>query len=329
MDIFEDYMRIALTLMLMLSFGILSIAKAQDTLPKFNIEEVNAKKILIYWINPHKEKCIQLSVQRSFDSLTDYTTIYSAQSPGLFQNGVVDKKMPKGVKIFYRVFYVLDDGNYFFSPVSGVDSNIAKPKAEDLEIFLNQGQTKTAADSAKSPKSNPAESAAANKKQNVEPEDEPATKHKKTTFKFKIDEEKWVAIFYNSRDTLFDLLPLREYKKFKDSITWKTKDTIYSLGNDEVLIKRYVPKATWHASATIFSTHRNEVCVHLPWIKQHRYRIVFYNELGDELFQLRNFKDPDFTLDNSNFQSSGWYFFDLYEDDRLKEQNKFYLPPPF
>ena len=44
---------------------------------------------------------------------------------------------------------------------------------------------------------------------------------------------------------------------------------------------------------------------------------------------LRQVKEPLFTLDKSNFVHAGWYVFELFENDKLKEKNKFYLPKDF
>lgn len=111
----------------------LSTTHAQDTLPNFTVTE-RGNKVIISWVNPFKT-CIQLNVQRSFDSLKNFRTIYSAPSPELPQNGYSDNKMPTN-RTFYRIFYVLDGGTYFFTQSLKAGDD---PRRKSL---INTGSTK-------------------------------------------------------------------------------------------------------------------------------------------------------------------------------------------
>ena len=53
---------------------------SQNALPKFSVRILNKEKNQISWKNPYSS-CVQLSVQRSYDSLRFFTTIFSSQSP--------------------------------------------------------------------------------------------------------------------------------------------------------------------------------------------------------------------------------------------------------
>lgn len=92
---------------------------AQQYLPDFSVLEITPGNNKVSWKNPFKN-CSQLAVQRSTDSLTNFRTILSAQSPELSENGFIDKKAPSDSKVYYRIFYTLRDGDYFFSKVVGV-----------------------------------------------------------------------------------------------------------------------------------------------------------------------------------------------------------------
>jgi hypothetical protein len=111
---------------------------AQDTLPNFSLAILKGSKAQISWTNPFSN-CIQLSVQKSYDSLRFFQTIFSTQSPELPQNGYVDNNFIPQVKIFYRIFYVLEDGKYFFTQSKAQSSEksivkIAIPnKTEDIK----------------------------------------------------------------------------------------------------------------------------------------------------------------------------------------------------
>jgi hypothetical protein len=109
---------------------------AQDTLPHFTLVE-RGDKIVISWVNPYKN-VVQLNVQRSFDSLRSFSTVYSATSPELPQNGFTDIRMPTN-RIFYRIFYVQEGGAYFFSVVKRVGRETDYTALRDIKnsSFLN------------------------------------------------------------------------------------------------------------------------------------------------------------------------------------------------
>ncbi len=88
-------------------------ATAQDTLPKFSVKNFGNNRIVVGWVNPY-EHLTQISVQRSFDSLKNFKTIMSAADPGAVQNGFADTKASND-HMFYRLFYVLEGGHFFFS----------------------------------------------------------------------------------------------------------------------------------------------------------------------------------------------------------------------
>jgi len=119
--------------------------KAQEALPKFTVKELSKGKILISWVNPFAN-CNQLMVQRSYDSIRFFKSIYSAQSPALPQNGFVDNEAVPGIKTFYRIFYVLESGDYFLRKLPRPQSLnlLCKPKHLNLmfqaAIMITQKQ---------------------------------------------------------------------------------------------------------------------------------------------------------------------------------------------
>ncbi len=262
-----------------------SLAFGQDTLPNFNVKEIGREKVLISWSNPFSN-CIQLGVQRSFDSTKFFTTVYSAISPDLPQNGFADVKMPVGIKVYYRIFYVLEGGAYFFSNSKPIGSTIVSKPITATEKPLSEI---------------------------------PLPK----------DAKKIIKIY--NRDKPTDILEMdyNRYKKFRDSIITKTKDSIYVISAEVILLKPFIAKPTWKPSIYIFTNTKGSVSIHVPLIKQHRYRIVFFDNDGSELFVIKQVKEADLTLDYGNFLHAGWYNFELYEDDKLKEKSKFQLQKLF
>jgi hypothetical protein len=86
---------------------------AQDTLPRFNVRGAGNDKIIIGWVN-NFEDVKQISIQRSFDSLTGYKTILTVADPTTKENGYVDAKATND-HMFYRLYILRDKGNYLFS----------------------------------------------------------------------------------------------------------------------------------------------------------------------------------------------------------------------
>ncbi len=96
-----------------------------------------------------------------------------------------------------------------------------------------------------------------------------------------------------------------------------------------MLLKPYIPKYVWKASIYIYTDANGYVTIALPLSKLHVYHIIFYDESGTELFQIKHVKDEKLVLDKTNFLHAGWFNFELYEDDKLKEKSRFYLESDF
>jgi hypothetical protein len=272
-------------------------AIAQDTLPNFTVRELAKGKVQVSWINPF-DNVVQMIVQRSYDSTKYFRSIFSSQSPWLPQNGFVDNNVAKGYKVFYRVQYVFEGGEYFFTKSKSPD-NYVPVKV----IRVNNDEPEDAVDSS-------------NNKETSDNKDSKATEKKPT---------RYIKVYKVNKDTLVATIEYKDYKRYRDSIMKTTKDTLQRTYDDEVIIKPYVPKPVWKASTYIFSNERGFIRVIIPNIKQHKYRVIFFEDTMEELFQIKQVKEADLVLDKSNFYKSGWYYFELYEDEKLIEKNKFFV----
>jgi len=253
---------------------------SQDTLPHFTIVE-RADKVIISWTTPYKN-LVQLNVQRSFDSLKYYSTIYSATSPQLPQNGFTDTKMPTN-RIFYRIFYVLEGGTYFFTEARRVGSAANYSSSRDLN--------------------NP-------------------------SF-FNVDPNDVRLITVKIKDTVFREIPANTFRTFRDSILRQTKDTLVAVNDQLVMLSPYVAKEVWRASTYVFVNKDGYLNLSLPSIHDKKYRIKFFEENGTPIFEIDHLRESPLILDKSNFIHAGWFLFELYENDKLKEKNKVYLPKDF
>jgi hypothetical protein len=245
---------------------------SQDTLPNFTVQNIGNGKIRISWVNPYPNATTVL-VQRSFDSTKNFRTIFSAQSPELPQNGYLDTKAPWD-KMFYRIYYVINETSYFFSvakrPAMGYADPVSTVRPEGL-----------------------------------------------TTVTIKV------------RDTVYLKLAFDDFVKFRDSIITKTKDSLFTINATEVLLKPYFAKELWKPSPYVYTNREGYINIYLPLFKDRKYRLVIFDDDGTKLFEIKHVKEQSLVLDKANFYHAGWFSFDLYEDDKLKERNKFYLQPDF
>lgn len=260
---------------------------AQDSTFQFEVLNRGKKRIVIGWTNPF-ETCIQLNIQRSADSLSNFRTIYAAASPHLKTNGFTDVNAPDSNQ-FYRIFYVLQGGAYYFTE---------------------------------------AKRAITNSKKTVEIQDDLITEN--PIVQPKPEKTKVYISVINRQDSLLTRFEDRFYKKFKDSIIYRTKDTLFNLNDTLVKLHTFIPLEVWKPSKYIFTNKLGYIEINLPDFEIKKYCIIFYDdEYQNVLFEIKHIKDEVLILDKANFLHAGWFYFKLMEDDVLIEKNKFYLQKEF
>ncbi len=244
--------------------------KAQNPLPDFVVETLGMEHIRIAWANPFAEGCVQVSVQKSYDSLRNFRTFFSTPSPELPQNGIVDNSPAYGnTRVFYRIFYVLEGGAYYFTK-----SKIATTGA--------------------------------------------------TT---ELSQQQLITIQLNGE--VIAQLDYDNYKKFRDSVFAKTRDNLITINQSEVILKRYIGETAWAPSPYVFTSREGYVNVKLPDTKNKKYKLVIFDSDGKKIFNISKINEPDLILDKASFMHAGWFNFELYENEILKEKNKFYLQREF
>lgn len=263
---------------------------AQDTLPNFTVLPIGVNKAQISWQNPYPN-CNQISVQKSYDSLRFFKTIFSPLSPELPVNGFVDNDYLPEMKTWYRIQYVLEDGRFFFTK-SKVPNQKALKKPETSLLITK----------------------------------EPVSDNNTN---ITVKEEVFIKVFKQHLDSLKYSLTEEKFKLFKDSLTTKTKDTLYALAKEYYIWKPYIPIPQWKPSLHIYTNNSGSVNLDFPKYKQHYYRVVVYNALGKEIFRIKQIKTETLVLEKGNFLSAGWFSFEIFEDEKLKEKNKFYLNRDF
>lgn len=290
------------------------VAFAQDTLPQFSLVNRGNNRIVASWTNPYGQSIKQLSIQRSFDSLKTFKTIVTLPDPTVLQNGYVDQTAPSDI-MFYRLYILLDSGKYVFSKSqrAGADVKIVSNQAPVVEAIVkeipatkNNGNNSTV--------TTPATVIEKPKKE------VPNAKPKEVIEKF---------IFIKKKDTLIGQVNEKNIRRFRDSIAYRTKDTLFTLTADTILIKPFVPKEVYKPSKFVFTERDGNVRILLPDYASKKYNVKFFEDDTNMIFEIKTIKDRSLLVDKSNFLHSGWFKFELYEDGELKEKHRLFVPKDF
>lgn len=216
-------------------------SRSQDTLPDFSVKN-RFGKVIVSWTNPF-DSLVQISVQRSPDSLKGFKTILTIPDPRALTNGFLDTKAPNTTQ-YYKLYVQKQQGKYFIT------------KAQ-----------KPVTDSSR-------------------------------TVKYELASNNPTGIkFING-------LPIDDTGK----------------------VKQLPAKNLFTPSIFVYTNTEGNVVIALPEQKSTAYSLKFYLQDGTPIFQMSQVKETMLTLDKSNFQRSGWFNFELYENDVLKEKSKLFIP---
>jgi len=301
-----------LGILLLLSMGTVMV-KAQDTLPKFTLLNKGNDRIVVSWTNPYKQNIRQLSIQRSSDSLKNFKTILTLPDPTVPQNGFVDSKAPTAF-MYYRIYIQLDSGKYLFSKSKRPVLDTAKVRVQPAEPKPDQRVQEEPRTDAKKPVTT------------TEPGKNNVPIVKEVEKPKEIPER---IIYIKKRDTLIAQIGERSFKRFRDSIATRTKDSLSFNTPDTAIIKPFIPKEVYKPSKFVYTERDGNVRIALPGAASKKYSIKFFEEDNSAAFEVKQVKDTMLILDKSNFGHSGWFKFELYEDGQLKEKHKLFIPKDF
>lgn len=79
-------------------------------------------------------------------------------------------------------------------------------------------------------------------------------------------------------------------------------------------------------SRKIFTNRDNNIAINLPDAQNKKFSIHFFDDKGTLIFELNKITEQYYIIEKVNFVHSGWFSFKLYEDDKLVEENRFYVP---
>lgn len=290
----------SLFLLLTIVFVNSGTLKAQDTLPQFSVEDKGGGRVVISWKNPYPN-LIQLAVQRSYDSVKRFSTLYSASSPELPENGFSDKVVP-GLKVYYRVFYVMEGGAYFFTKSKRPGSSSAYAGAGSSSMVIDDRRD-----------------------QLDEAMLETLRRKNGDSMAFPTDKKFFIKI----ADTLHASLLGQQLLQFRDSILLATKDTLYQLTEDTILLAVYVPPFAQRTSEFVFTDKDGYIVIKLLDADKKKFEVKFMEEDETPVLEIKTIKDSYLIIDKANFYQGGWYKFELRENGRVKERNKVFLAKDF
>jgi len=82
-------------------------------------------------------------------------------------------------------------------------------------------------------------------------------------------------------------------------------------------------------SLYVYTSRDGNIHLNLPNADTKKYSVKFYDENDNFLFEVNSLKDQSLIIDKTNFYHAGWFKFELFVDDKLKEKHKFYLGKEF
>lgn len=325
----------------------------QDTLPDFSVSTKGKELVTVRWKQGVK-KVTQVTIQRSYDSLKHFKTIYTVPDLKAPAFTYTDAKAPTAF-MYYRLFILLDSGRFLFTPSQQPTWDTMRVAVKPPPAVPPSPTAGAAAGKKPLPPSNTGSSAlqppqksniaatstAKDSIATIQPvtagkppppaqpqKTEPAAQAPaKEAAKATPVMEKRIII--KKRDTIVGAIPESRLKAFADSLITKTKDTFILRYRDTLLIKPFVPKEVFKASAFIFTDKDGNIQVQLPDIATKKYSVDFFDEKGRLLYSIGQVRESPILIDKANFLQAGWYLFELKEEGLLKEKNRFYIPREF
>jgi hypothetical protein len=115
-------------------------------------------------------------------------------------------------------------------------------------------------------------------------------------------------------------------KIVKNSVGRKKLSNTQPIGVGEVEADAPADQEFHAPSVHVYTNPQGHVIMVLPPEKTNQYTLKFYKDDGTPLFTMNKVRDSHVTLDKTNFIRSGWFRFELIENNAIKEKNRFFIP---
>ncbi len=83
----------------------------------------------------------------------------------------------------------------------------------------------------------------------------------------------------------------------------------------------------WEPSDYIFTDKKGNILIALPYAESKNYSISFFDENNTKVLFIKRIQESNLILERYNFYKSGWYHYQILDDGKKFEAQKFYLPP--
>ena len=264
-----------------------TFAFGQNVLPDITVNNLN-KKVVVSWLNEYKKPIQNIFIQRSYDSLKNFSTIGTVLNPLNLENGYPDLTPPYD-RMFYRVTITFENGEYEIG-------KSARPIINPIEL------------------------------KDLDVTAMPIKVIKKEIVKEKIKEDTKVESNLEpaeSYDTA-DMILLKPNEKINPI---KKTDSIKGIIHLEKSIKTDLKKSieTAFPSLHVYTNKLNVVVINLQNTANKKYGLKFFDEKEKQVFEIKLVPDDYLFIEKSNFVHPGWFNFELYEDGVLIEKNKVFL----
>lgn len=267
---------------------------AQEILPGITVKNFSGK-IIISWRNQYPLEIKTLNIQRSFDSLKNFSTIGSVLTPQNAENGFVDEAPPYN-KMYYRLFISFEGGDYIFTEAARPVKDIPPPQPlftqeTVVDPFRKADMTRQ-----------PLKEAKKEPGMIVEKKTDPAEKEKRAAVSKK--DKKGKELLTKNSKTKKETAPSIEGEEESNA-------------NDD---------ATGYPSRRIYIARDNNLVISLKNADNRKYSVKFFDEGNKFLFELNRIKENFLIVEKVNFLHSGWFYFELFENGKLIEKNRFFIP---
>ena len=265
-------------------------ATGQETLPEFTAA-IRSGRPVISWTNPF-DKVVQISVQRSQDSLFGFRTIVTMPDPSLAVNGFMDVSAPD-TRQYSRIYVQFPYGRFF-------QTSVKRPSEQSLPVAPDASATNQVIP--QPVEERPAMSGL------------PSIGRSSPEIPKPEDPKDYENIMKRSKGVYVKKLPWRHLQP-GDPMPPETAE-----------LKVVLPANLFTPSPFLFTNKDGNVVVAMPQRSGGRFSVHFFLPEGMPLFHFDMSKEPILILDKVNFQRSGWFDFEIRQDGRVKERNRIFIP---
>ena len=80
-----------------------------------------------------------------------------------------------------------------------------------------------------------------------------------------------------------------------------------------------------YPSGYVYTGKNNNVYISLPDAEKKKYKLKFFDEGYKPVFAVNRLRESFLVIEKVNFMHAGWFYFELYENGKLVEKNKFII----